>query len=103
MLFVTEEVNERFDLMFTITKENLEELDNVLIDVLLTPNFYAIYMIIAYRLKDTPISASKYHNMLVKLDRVIDEEKLKELGVYNKKVKLAELVKYCDELLNEVF
>lgn len=102
MLFVTEEVNERFDLMFTITKENLEELDNVLIDVLLTPNFYAIYMIIAYRLKDTPISASKYHNMLVKLDRVIDEEKIRELGVYNKKVKLAELVKYCDELLNEV-
>ena len=102
MLFVTEEIDQRFDLMFTLTKENLEALDNVLIDVLLSPNFSAIYMIIAYKLRDVAISASKYFDMLIKLDRVIDEEKLKDIGVYNKKVKLAELVKYCNELLNEV-
>lgn len=102
MLFLTEELAQRIDLMLSLTKENLEFLDNELIEVLIEPNFFAIYMIIAYRLKDDKISASNYFKMLRELDEIIDEDILRDIGVFNKKVKLAELVKYCDELLSEV-
>lgn len=102
MLFLTEDMAEKIDLMFTLTKENLEILDENLIEVLIQPNFFAIYLILVYKLRDIKMSGKEYLEMLIKLDKDINEDNLKKLGIFNKKVKLVELVKYCDELLIEV-